>query len=510
MAVLEGAPKRLACIAVGSGAHEMLIAETRGGPLRSLEVLRRDGTLGRDCYAEGVLSRLSIQETTGILSGFCQILQEYQIDELAVVATSAIREAANRDFVVDQIYHATGLKVEVIDNALESAYIYSALNEEEGFKKLKKEGLLIVDVGYGSTQISKVIGGRLVLSHNVKVGALRLWELIASVAKDNSKYPELLEQYIIAELNHIPSLFGLNDIRHCAATSAEALYLIGMMEERPTLKKYQNLYTEVKSMTPERMEMRFGISKEHAEILLPTMMVVKAFTEMTRADALNLFHAPLVNGVVASMRDRIFSSKKAQRAEAHGKLVMARMLAESMGANMEHARDVDHKAAELFDALYSLHGLAQRERLLLRLAAVMHDMGKRISTVRHGAQSARIFRANPLVGLNERDAAVIAFIMEHHALKRLDEYRALSKTLPEGERTAAAKLLAILMLADALDARSKQKLTILSVEIEGGDCVIRVKSDDDALLEKFVFLRKRELFAQVFVRDVQLKIQTIV
>lgn len=56
------------------------------------------------------------------------------------------------------------------------------------------------------------------------------------------------------------------------------------------------------------------------------------------------------------------------------------------------------KAIRLFDELRPLHDMTDRDRLMLRLGALTHDMGKRLSTVNHGEQSAHTFWPTPSWG----------------------------------------------------------------------------------------------------------------
>lgn len=496
---------RFACIDVGSGALEMKIVESDGRTRRTLDTLRHSVNLGRDCYARGVISRETLLTTCEILSGFKSLLREYAVDQVDVVATSALREAKNRDWVLDQINLNTGFHVTILNNAQERGYTFEALRDVEEFQELAKESVLLIDVGYGSTEITEVRAGEMIISRNIKVGALRLLELISSAAGNNLKYPELLEQYITAELEHIRALIAFSDIRHCVALSGEAKRLIAMTDHHLTRKQLNGHYLEIKSMTPEQIEMRYGVPRLSAEIILPTMMVIRAFLEMTRVQTLNLYDASLKDGLVLNQIGARFEPGRARKLMGRNQLSMARALAAKQGADMKHARDVERKAAVLFDALKGVHGMKGREKLWLRLAATMHDMGKSISTFEHGLQSARVLLANPIVGLSDEEADMIAFLCEHHAVR--DEAEAfLAPGLDEKHRVKAVKLLSILLMADALDASSRQKLSIASAEVKDDHFVILAKAQLDALFEKWIFSSKSQLFASLFGMRTELKL----
>ena len=56
-----------------------------------------------------------VSEICEILQGFKRLMTEYGVEEYRLQATTAVREASNQIFLLDQIYSKTGLKVEVVD-----------------------------------------------------------------------------------------------------------------------------------------------------------------------------------------------------------------------------------------------------------------------------------------------------------------------------------------------------------------------------------------------------------
>lgn len=70
--------------------------------------------MGADTYNTGVISYDTVRELCGVLKGFVEKLKEYRIENYIAYAGSAMREAANRDMVLDQIRLQTGLNVQII------------------------------------------------------------------------------------------------------------------------------------------------------------------------------------------------------------------------------------------------------------------------------------------------------------------------------------------------------------------------------------------------------------
>ena len=113
----------------------------------------------------------------------------------------------------------------------------------------------------------------------------------------------LLEEYILSNLDHVRAMVRLKDIPHCLVLSGEAGQLLKLAGGHVTRKRFDQLYLTVRDMTPQEMERNYSIPAPRAEILLPTMMVIRSFMDMTGAESLHLTTSSLKEGVVAEMRD---------------------------------------------------------------------------------------------------------------------------------------------------------------------------------------------------------------
>ena len=106
--------KLAAVIDIGTASVRMAIAEINStGVVRHLETLTQAANLGKDAFIRGAISKATIEDCVRVLKSYRRILKEYQIeaaDQIRVVATSAVREAANRLAFIDRIYIATGFR----------------------------------------------------------------------------------------------------------------------------------------------------------------------------------------------------------------------------------------------------------------------------------------------------------------------------------------------------------------------------------------------------------------
>ena len=154
----------------------MVIAEI--GPklsIKPLENLQKPIAFGKDVFNSGRLSHASIRESIDILDNFESVLESYGVKRVQAIATSAVREAANRDNFLDQVFVRTGIDVEVVEGAEENRLDLIAVeNALQGRFDFDKKNCLIMEVGTGSTEIILTNKGEVSLTRTLLIGPLRL------------------------------------------------------------------------------------------------------------------------------------------------------------------------------------------------------------------------------------------------------------------------------------------------------------------------------------------------
>ena len=121
-----------AAIDVGSYELELTIYEISPKKgINQLDRVRKIIGLGRDTYGRGVISHERVDEMCRLLLKFKEIMSEYQVDGYKAYGTSALREAENREVVLDQIQVRTGIKIEILSNSEQRFLCYKAIAAKE-------------------------------------------------------------------------------------------------------------------------------------------------------------------------------------------------------------------------------------------------------------------------------------------------------------------------------------------------------------------------------------------
>lgn len=167
----------VAAIDVGSNAIRISIVTPQADGVMS-DVLHQRFSLrlGADVFADGTLHPDTVTQLGQIFIEIAALLQQQRVTHYRAVATSAMREARNKDAVVTHLKRLSGLHLEVISGEEESALSRQALLRAVG--PLPDDALLI-DLGGGSLELERARAHS--QGQSLRLGTVRLLE----------RYPEL-------------------------------------------------------------------------------------------------------------------------------------------------------------------------------------------------------------------------------------------------------------------------------------------------------------------------------
>jgi exopolyphosphatase/guanosine-5'-triphosphate,3'-diphosphate pyrophosphatase len=166
-------PVRRAVIDVGTNSVKLLVADVAGREVRPVCEQSKQTRLGHGFYETHRLKPEAIAATATAVADFAAMARQAQAASIRVIATSAAREAVNREELTAAIEHAAGLKVEVISGEREADWGFQGVTTDP---QLAQAPLLLMDVGGGSTQFTLGREGHARFRHSFPLGSVRLLE----------------------------------------------------------------------------------------------------------------------------------------------------------------------------------------------------------------------------------------------------------------------------------------------------------------------------------------------
>jgi exopolyphosphatase/guanosine-5'-triphosphate,3'-diphosphate pyrophosphatase len=162
-----------AVIDVGTNSVKLLVADVTGGRVHPLDERSHQTRLGRDFYETHRLQPAAIQQTALAVAEFALAAQEWRAGSTRVIATSAARDAENKEELLAAIQQTAGLPVEIISGEQEAEWVFRGVTSDPN---LAGQRLLILDVGGGSTEFVLGAGGHHACRQSFPLGAVRLLE----------------------------------------------------------------------------------------------------------------------------------------------------------------------------------------------------------------------------------------------------------------------------------------------------------------------------------------------
>ena len=164
---------RRAVIDIGTNTVKLLVADVSERQMVPVATKDRTTRLGEGVDDSKRLLPAAMARTVRAIQDFLAEARALGATDCVAVATSAARDAANRDEFLGQVRHVCGLDVELISGGREAELIFRGVSSDPEWSGAP---ILVVDVGGGSAEFIQGVGGKMELFQSLPLGALRLTE----------------------------------------------------------------------------------------------------------------------------------------------------------------------------------------------------------------------------------------------------------------------------------------------------------------------------------------------
>jgi len=192
--------KRTAIIDIGSNSARLAIFQNTSKTGFHLVCEQKSRVrIGEGAYADhGKLQKIPMQRAFRTLESFMQTIEEFQVSKIIAVATSALRDAPNKNVFLEKVLHKLGLQITIIHGEKEALYGAIAANN-----LLPISHGITIDIGGGSSDMALIEKGKIVETFSLDIGTVRLKELFF----DSKSEIHNVREYISAALQALPTSF---------------------------------------------------------------------------------------------------------------------------------------------------------------------------------------------------------------------------------------------------------------------------------------------------------------
>jgi exopolyphosphatase/guanosine-5'-triphosphate,3'-diphosphate pyrophosphatase len=509
---------RAGVIDIGTNSIKLFIAEEDGDDIKIIESLKNVVPLGIDTFFKDHITQETINRTVSILEKYNEKLKEYSITTIKVIATTAVREAENRDIFIDTINRRTGFNIEVLSVGdvvyYIDGYLHQKLRDEY---PLRTKNLIIAELGSGSMDVSFMAQGYTLANIGLPLGTLRIKQLMSKLdgsLKENYEAVEENMQQEFAYLKREMPPIAIDDILLIDETHSSYLpkILSANKPESSFLRLDKTdigeLANKITGMNIEDISKEYKMSPENAETFPGYAIILDTFVKLTENKNICILDIPLAEAILADM---ILDFEISQKYSKTNQLIsVANSVCRKFNTDIKHSQQVADLSEMLFDNLKDALGLKKGDSLYLLLASYLHDIGLFVHNRAHHKHSEYLISNLNLFRLGSEEIKVIACIGRYHRKGIPAETHFMYNSLSKDKQVLVQKLSAILKISNALDRSHKQKVKKIEIKFSRSqDMILTVFVQESFLLEKIDFLEKKVMFEDISGYKINLKIQYV-
>jgi len=519
-----------AAIDIGSNSCRLKIARVVAHRLRTLHEDREVTRLGTSVFDTGLVSPDAMATTLKALKRFQRAVQLHGVDQIRVVATSAMRDARNAQAFLTWAKAETGWTIEIISGLEEGRLIHHGVMTNEPGTHGK---VLLVDVGGGSCEITLSEHRRIRETVSLPLGAVRLTQEFIPTDPPSEEGLARMKQFIARELRRAHRRIQPGNVPLVIATSGTAAALAEahttLVKPEVPAKRGQAAVRSGSRVAPKtipaslgittqqqvrRLAMKLrkmdmgqragvsGIGPKRAEIIVAGAFVYAELLESFGLAGFRYSDLGLRDGILAQML-----AEQDDKASVHLQFEQERWesvlgTAKRYGVNLRQAEPVKHHAEQLFRDLAALHGLPAEYENWLAAAAMLNETGKFLNHQGHHRHTQYIISSSEIYGYTAQQRTIISAIARYLGKTRPQPGDRAMRNIPAQEHLNVQKSVVLLRLALALNQDRASDVLRVAARVYPKRVLLELEPGrTGAELELWSLRKEADYFREVFGRE---------
>jgi exopolyphosphatase / guanosine-5'-triphosphate,3'-diphosphate pyrophosphatase len=221
---------RVAVIDLGTNTFNLLIAETTAdGGFVTIYNEKLPVRLGEGGINDGIIQPAAYMRGLEAMDTYADAIRQWRVDKKLAFATSAMRNASNGSQFADDVFHRTGIKVNIISGDEEAGYIYEGVKHALDFHE---HNSLIMDIGGGSTEFIIANQKGLVWKQSFEIGASRLLQRFTPSDPIRAEEITAIKEFVSSALEPLKDAVRENPVHELIGASGSFDSLAEMIMAR--------------------------------------------------------------------------------------------------------------------------------------------------------------------------------------------------------------------------------------------------------------------------------------
>lgn len=489
---------RGAVLDLGSNSFHLLVADIDGSTVHPVRREREMLHLGRAIARHGSIPVDLAVRAVATVERLADLARRSGAEQLVAVGTEALRGPGSAG-LVDDLSEAAGVPVGILDGEEEARLAY--LGARAGVD-VTADPTLVLDLGGGSLELAIGSDDRILWATSLPLGASRLSAMLdpgagsdagddappsaAALAALRRHVGDVLAPALTVVDRHTPAttIAVGGTVRSLARLLAlrSGVWLPATVNQAPIERDaLHEATTELVAVGTPARERMAGVKSRRADHLHVAAVVLEELLERHASSDVRVSDWGLREGVLLHRFGRVRVTDGASlRAAQIG------WLRRTFSGDDAHPEHVATTAQRLFDATATLHGHDARARELLGHAARVHAIGTSLALRRQQEHGAYLLEHAELRGFDPDELALLLTLVRFHPSRGISRRFAPYASLDAEQRDRTTDLLALLQVADALDAAHDQRVTLLGVRRSRGALELELAEPAGAVAERAV------------------------
>lgn len=478
--------ERIAIIDLGSNSARLIIMHIYPNRAYNLAYQQKEAVrLSQGMSYDNQLQPEAMTRAIETLKTFSHMCKLFNVDTIIAVATAAVRNATNSAAFIQQVQQQTGITLKIISGEEEGLLGYTAV-----VNTLNISDCLLFDLGGGSTELTLIQNRKPIHTVSLPFGAVNTTERFGTTNNIHEKTLNEMQLFIQHHLDKLPWMKNIKLPLVGIGGTARTIAKMDQKRKRYPFAKihnyrlgkmsFESLWQQISIANYKQRRKICGLNNERADIILAGAAIIKCLFDFTQGNRLIISNCGVREGLFL----RYYLAGEALdiipdilEHSAHNILLFHE-------AHTEHAEHVTKLTLTMFDGWQEIHNLSNRHRTLLKIAALLHDIGITINYYGHARHSAYLIENARLFGLTHREQMLTAIIAGwHNGPTSHLRNRLYNEFLDDIDWESARKLAALLALGEALDTTQTGPVKNIHPYIQTENAMLELMTENEASIE---------------------------